>query len=62
MMRRLHITMTHNLFNWIKANAIANGLSVSSFITYNMNQIKKEKDDDPQGIKDSQLIERNSVL
>jgi len=53
MKRRLHITMTHKLFNWIKANAVANGLSVSSFITYNMNQIKKEQENDRLGTKDS---------
>ncbi len=52
MKRRLHITLTYELFNWIKAEANANGISVSGFITYSLNQKrKKEEEDAAWGLK-----------
>ncbi len=56
MKRRLHITMTYPLFNWIKATASANGLSVSSFINYKMIKLKQEEENDRLEPKDLQSL------
>ncbi len=46
MKRRLHITLPYPLFTWLKDKANANGLSVSGFITYQLNQLKQKEEKD----------------